>query len=232
MEKQNYYLHFQKQLEAIKNDPKFAQKKPRLLLHACCGPCSSTILEQLDSVFEINIYYYNPNIYPQKEYTRRLTELLSFVKKAHTKLISQTPPVIEAAYKPQEYYEAIQIKLFPERKDEPEKQGRCFACYEFRMQKAAEYASENNYDFFCTTLSISPHKDSQIINQYGKEIEQKLQNPNIRYLYNDFKKKEGFKRSVLISDEYNLYRQDYCGCIYSLKQNILSKRAKHELSKN
>jgi len=195
-------------------------KKPTLLLHACCGPCSSYVLEYLADFFDITVFYYNPNIYPQEEYERRLNEL----KTLYTKFppaIENKISVIEENYNTEEFYNAVGTKSEHELAVEPEKGERCRRCYEFRLKKSFEFACKNHFDYFCTTLSISPFKDAEKINVIGEalvEEAEKLQKNSPKWLPSDFKKKNGFKRSLELSTEYNLYRQDYCGCVYS-KQN-------------
>ena len=196
------------------------KSKPTLLLHACCGPCSSYVLEYLSQYFEITVFYYNPNIYPQEEYNRRLNELKTFYTKFAP---ASNVRVIEEVYNPEDFYNAIQIHEHPERATEPEKGERCRLCYKLRLQKAYEYAAAHNYDYYCTTLSISPFKDAEKINTLGTEIANATQLASThqpaspRWLPSDFKKRGGFKRSLELSTEYNLYRQQYCGCIYSSK---------------
>ena len=199
-------MNYQKELEKIieKLD---LNSRPKLLLHACCGPCSSYVVEYLSKYFDITIYYYNPNIYPKEEYTRRLNELKKFMG-----IFNNNIKIIEEIYNEEDYNSAVKNL-----EHLGEKSIRCYNCYEFRMDKAAKYAKENNYDYFTTTLSISPHKNSKWINEIGSILEQKY---NIKYLYSDFKKKEGYKRSLELSKEYNLYRQDYCGCKYSKKERL------------
>ena len=207
-------MNYQKELDALLAafQPE-TTVKPSLLLHACCGPCSSYVLEYLFKYFDITIFYYNPNIYPQEEYQRRLAEL--------RKLYETFPPalegkvkVVEEAYDPEDFYKAVGTRQEPELADEPEKGERCRRCYEFRLRRAFEYASAGGYDYFCTTLSISPFKDAEKLNVIGQELE--AENPSgPHWLPSDFKKKGGFKRSLEISEEYGMYRQDYCGCIYS-----------------
>lgn len=197
--------------------------KPKLLLHACCGPCSSYCLEYLSRYFEITVYYYNPNIYPPQEYTRRLEELKELYK---TFPPAQEVKVVEAEYEPQQYFDAIGIKENPELAKEGEKGERCRRCYRFRLERAYTYAKANGFDYFCTTLSISPFKDAVKINALGNElaggegsvalegsVSQGDGSPG--WLPSDFKKNGGFVRSLEISAEYGLYRQDYCGCVYS-----------------
>ena len=199
--------------------------KPSLLLHACCGPCSSYVLEYLSKYFQITVLYYNPNIYPQAEYERRLAEL--------KKLYEVFPPaldtgvkVVECEYDPEQFYAAVGVRDQPELASEPEKGERCRRCYKFRLQRAYDYAAANNFDYFCTSLSISPFKDAVKINELGVEIERaqlagaELSEPSAKspkWLFSDFKKKGGFKRSLELSQEYGMYRQTYCGCVYSMK---------------
>lgn len=216
-------------------------KKPRLLLHACCAPCSSYTLEYLLKYFDITIYYYNPNIHPAEEYRRRLSELENFLPRfladknalAGTAAARATIDLQETDYNPQEFFDAVQAQR-DNLENESERGERCRRCYQLRMEKAYEYARQNGFDWFTTTLSISPHKDAQKINEIGRALyENALQDQNVaapiaqsapKFLYSDFKKKNGYKRSLELSKEYGLYRQDYCGCIYS-KQNIERARA-------
>lgn len=198
-------MNFQKLLEEELEKIKILENKPKLLLHACCGPCSSYVVEYLSKFFDITIYYYNPNTYPKEEYTRRLAELNKFINKFNNKI-----KVIEENYDESEFYNSIRgLEHLGERSM------RCYNCYKLRMTVAAKYAKENNFDYFTTTLSISPYKNAEWINEIGKELEKEL---SIKYLYSDFKKKNGYKRSLELSKEYNLYRQEYCGCVYSKEE--------------
>ena len=195
-------MNFQKLLEDEINKIKDNKTKPKLLLHACCGPCSSYVIEYLSNYFDITIYYYNPNTYPETEYFRRLTELQKFINSFNNNV-----RVIEEKYEPSEFYAAIKgLEHLGERTE------RCYKCYNLRMKKSAIYAKENNYDYFTTTLSISPYKDAKWINEIGINLEKEI---GIKYLYSDFKKNNGYKRSIELSKEYKLYRQEYCGCVYS-----------------
>ena len=221
-------------------------KKPRLLLHACCAPCSSYTLEYLLKYFDITIYYYNPNIHPAQEYQRRLAELENFLPRFLANQNSSTGTAAadvridlqKTDYEPQEFFDAVQAQR-DNLENESERGERCRRCYQLRMEKAYEYARQNGFDWFTTTLSISPHKDARMINEIGRALEEKaLQDQNAaepvsvtdqnvaapKFLYSDFKKKNGYKRSLELSKEYGLYRQDYCGCVYS-KQNIERARA-------
>lgn len=179
--------------------------KPTLLLHACCGPCSSAVLELLCEVFTIHIYYYNPNIWPAEEYHRREAELEKFIAETHFDIT-----VAEAEYQPADYYAAIAGL-----EAEPERGARCTVCYRMRMERAAAYAKEHDFDYFTTTLSISPHKDAARINAIGAQLAERY---GVPHFTSDFKKHGGFARSLVLSDEHGLYRQDYCGCEFSVRR--------------
>lgn len=203
-------LHIRQELAAGK-------PKPTLLLHVCCGPCSSAVIEQLSAVFQVTLYYYNPNIYPRAEYDRRRDELKSFIQ--------SFPPALKMGlvipeYDSAEYYKAIDVEHEPELKSQPEKQERCRRCYLLRMEKSYQYATDHNFDYITTALSISPHKDSAVINALGIQLQKKyrIDGHGPRFLLADFKKKNGFKRSLELSRDFDLYRQDYCGCVYSMKR--------------
>ncbi len=203
---------FQKQLDELLEK---LEGKPKLLLHACCGPCSSYVLEYLSSRFEITVLFYNPNIYPAAEYERRLEEL----KRFYTKFVpAQNVRVIEEPYEPEEFYTAVGTRENPELATEPERGERCRRCYELRLRRTYEYACAHNFDYFCTTLSISPFKDAGMINEIGTALQSGVPEPveGPKWLPSDFKKKNGFKRSLELSAQYDLYRQEYCGCIYSM----------------
>lgn len=215
-------VNYQKELDKTIAEILSSGEKRTLLLHACCGPCSSYVLEYLVKYFEITVLYYNPNIYPPEEYQRRLFELKDLYAK-FPPVLEGNVKVIEDSYNQEDFYKAVGTREQPELAVEPEKGERCRRCYEFRIRRAFNYAAQNKFDYFCTTLSISPFKDSDKINKIGKELSQ-LQNASDSktpiWLYSDFKKKNGFKRSLEISKEYDLYRQDYCGCIYSQNNMI------------
>ena len=180
------------------------EDKPRLLLHSCCGPCSSAILERISDYFDLDIFYYNPNIDSEDEFYRRSDEQIKLVEDLE---LDDKIDVKVIKYKHQEFLNYI--KGFEKYE---EGGARCFRCYRQRLEETAKYAAENNYDYFTTTLSISPHKDSQILNRLGKFLSEKYK---VNYLFSDFKKKNGFKRSVELTDKFNMYRQDYCGCEFS-----------------
>ena len=200
MIKVNYQLELEKILNNLKG-------KPRLLLHACCGVCSSYVLEYLSKYFEITVLYYNPNIYPRAEYDKRLLN--------QKKIIDEMVPQVKL--KTVTYDENEFLDYVDGLEDEPEGGVRCTKCFILRMEKTAIIAKEENYDYFCTTLSVSPYKDSQRLNKIGKYLEEKY---GVKYLYSDFKKKNGYKRSNELAREYDIYRQDYCGCRYSIRETL------------
>lgn len=178
-----------------------------LLLHACCAPCSSAVLERLGNYFHITIFFYNPNITEEFEYNKRLDEIKKFIKKFKIKYPIN---IIEGNYEPKKFFD-----IAKDLENEKERGKRCYKCYNLRLEETAKIASNLNFDYFTTTLSLSPHKNSTWINEIGENLD-KLYQAN--YLYSDFKKKNGYKRSIELSKEYNLYRQDYCGCIYSKRK--------------
>ncbi|MBO7217919.1 MAG: epoxyqueuosine reductase QueH [Clostridia bacterium] len=196
--------------EKIIAEIKATLKKPKLLLHVCCAPCSSYVLEYLSEFFEITLYFYNPNISPEKEYLYRYEEL--------KRLLVETKS--EAKLELGEYEPESFLEIARGREDEPEGGERCFLCYKLRLSKSGEYAARHGFDYFTTSLSISPYKNAEKLNEIGKEIAEELK---IKYLYSDFKKKNGYKRSIELSKQYGLYRQDYCGCAYSKAQKEKTK---------
>lgn len=177
---------------------------PTLLLHSCCAPCSSYVLEYLSQYFKITVFYYNPNISSYEEYEKRKNEQQRFIRECNFK---NNVSFIEWKYDNERYEDTIKGL-------ENEKEGgsRCKKCYYLRMEETAKYAKEHHFDYFTTTLSISPYKNAAALNAIGEELSKKY---NIEYLYSDFKKKNGYKRSIELSSIYNLYRQNYCGCKYS-----------------
>jgi epoxyqueuosine reductase len=214
IQKPNYQKQLDIILDAVVKQYELSPgRKQTLLLHACCAPCSSYVLEYLVPYLDITIYYYNPNIYPQEEYVRRLNELQKFLP-VFPAAMENNVKLATTLYLPQEYDDAIQIDNAPELAGENERGERCRRCYLLRMKKAYEYASENHFDWFTTTLSISPFKDAEKINTIGNALQI---SGSTKFLGGDFKKKGGFLRSLQISSEFGLYRQQYCGCKYSLK---------------
>ena len=188
--------NYQKELDKI--ILQMTQRK-KLLLHSCCAPCSSYCLEYLSQYFDVTVFYYNPNITEENEYQKRAAE------RQHT-----TISYAEGVYEPEEY-----LAMVRGLEQEPEGAGRCERCFRLRLTKTAEYASDNGFDYFTTTLTISPLKNAHLLNALGEEIGEKT---GIAFLPSDFKKKEGYKRSIELSKEYDLYRQNYCGCIFSKRE--------------
>ncbi|MBQ7288778.1 MAG: epoxyqueuosine reductase QueH [Clostridia bacterium] len=196
--KQNYQHLMEQQLAQFTAQ----NRRPRILLHGCCAPCASYVLEYLYAQADITMFFYNPNISPESEFSYRAAEL--------NRLIAETGreiPVVCPAYDPTPF-----LQMAKGREHLPEGSERCYDCYALRLRAAADYAAQNGFDFFTTTLSISPHKNAEWLNQIGKALEAEY---GVPYLYADFKKKNGYKRSIELSREYRLYRQDYCGCIFS-----------------
>lgn len=197
---ENYQQILDKELQRIAD----SGRVPTLLLHSCCAPCSSYVLEYLSRYFAITVLYYNPNISPAEEFNRRAEE--------QQRLISEMPhhhpiSLIVGDYVPERFAE-----LAKGHENDSEGGERCFACYHLRLEEAARAAADGDYDYFTTTLSISPLKNAAKLNEIGKELADEY---GVPYLFSDFKKREGYKRSCQLSAEYDLYRQDYCGCIYS-----------------
>lgn len=199
--------NYQEVMEEILEEVKILKKHPTLLLHSCCAPCSSYVLEYLSKYFDITILYYNPNIYPEEEYIRRRDELYHFLKD-----VPYNISVIEIPYNEQDFYQ--EIKGF---EHSLEKGERCFICYELRLRETVKYAKKHGFNYFTTTLSISPYKVSSKINEIGQKLEKEY---GVSFLYADFKKKNGYQRSLELSSIYNLYRQNYCGCVYSYTERM------------
>lgn len=195
--------NYQKELDKLIADIPEGQV-PTLLLHACCAPCSSYCLEYLSEHFKITLYYYNPNIYPESEYSLRTDEARRLISE-----MSFRHPVtfLEGEFNPKEFYDCVKGY-----EDEKEGGGRCFRCYRLRLENTAKLAEEMGFDYFTTTLSISPLKRADKINEIGEELGAIY---NVKHLPSDFKKKNGYKRSTELSKEHGLYRQDYCGCVFS-----------------
>lgn len=206
----NYEILMEKQLKEIEK----TGIKPKLLLHSCCAPCSSAILEFLQNYFDITVYFYNPNITFEEEYYKRLNEQREYHKKRGYSI-----NVIEGNYDPKEDF-FKQVKGLEDRKEGGE---RCFKCYTLRMEATAQKAKELGFDYFSTVLSISPLKNAQWINEIGEKLAEKY---NIKFLNGDFKKKNRYLRSTEISREYELYRQDYCGCVFSKMERETKEKEK------
>lgn len=199
--KRNYRIEQEKIIKA------FEGESPRLLLHSCCAPCSSAVLEYLSQHLAITVFYFNPNIFPEEEFLHRIAE--------QKRLISELPcknPVefIDHGWQSERFYASVKgLEHIPEGGE------RCFACYRLRLEETAKLAAETGFDFFTTTLSVSPYKNADKLNEIGEELAEKY---GVKHLPSDFKKKDGYKRSIQLSAEYSLYRQDYCGCVFSQKE--------------
>lgn len=208
---------YQRELDALIKSLEEKKETPRLFLHSCCAPCSSYVLEYLAEYFEITVYFYNPNISPREEYEKRVEEIrrmigeMNFIHPVH---------FVEGEYDPQVFYQMAKgLEHVPEGGE------RCFGCYRLRMEEAARLAKEGGYDYFTTTLSISPLKNAGKINEIGEELAKIY---SVAHLPSDFKKKNGYKRSIELSREYDLYRQDYCGCVFSKRDRKEEKMQKSE----
>lgn len=209
MEKKNYDKWMQEIIE--KNQE--LEIVPTLLLHTCCAPCSSAVIERLSKYFRITVFYYNPNIEPLEEYLKRKEEQKRFLSEV------TTPYPINFLDCDYEHEEFIQLSKGLE--NEKEGGPRCLKCYRLRLLKTALKAQEFHFDYFGTSLTVSPHKNAQALNQIGEELQKKF---NVKYLYSDFKKRNGYKRSIELSKDYHLYRQDYCGCSFSKAQREQEKK--------
>lgn len=203
MNKVNYQLV----LDSIIDDIIKSNLCPSLLMHSCCAPCSSYCLSYLAEYFSITVLYYNPNISPEEEYSKRVHEQIRLIKELPAK---NKISFVEGKYEPLKFF-----KMAEGMENMPEGNERCFKCYEMRQREAAVYASLNNFDYFTTTLSVSPHKNAQILNEIGLKLEKEY---DVKYLVSDFKKRGGYQKSIQYSNEYHLYRQNYCGCIFSKRE--------------
>lgn len=207
-------INYQKELDKVIEVLQRQGRVPRLLLHSCCAPCSSYVLEYLSRYFEITVFYYNPNIYPPEEFGKRVEE--------QKRLIAQLPaehPIsfLDGPYEPERFYEMAKgLEQIPEGGE------RCFKCYRLRLSETAEMARAGKYDYFTTTLSISPLKNAEKLNEIGGQL---AKDYGVDYLYSDFKKRNGYKRSTELSREYGLYRQDYCGCVFSMRERRAQQEA-------
>ena len=207
-------INYQKELDKVIEVLQRQGRVPRLLLHSCCAPCSSYVLEYLSRYFEITVFYYNPNIYPPEKFGKRVEE--------QKRLIAQLPaehPIsfLDGPYEPERFYEMARgLEQIPEGGE------RCFKCYRLRLSETAEMARAGKYDYFTTTLSISPLKNAEKLNEIGGQL---AKDYGVDYLYSDFKKRNGYKRSTELSREYGLYRQDYCGCVFSMRERRAQQEA-------
>ncbi len=196
--------NFQKEMDKLIEQNQKDGVTPSLLLHSCCAPCSSYVLEYLSQYFSITVLYYNPNISPKEEYIYRLNEEKRLINEMSFK---NPVKILDCDYNAEEFFAVVKGL-----EKEPEGGKRCEKCFDLRLDFTAKTAKENGFDYFATTLTISPLKNANLINEIGEKIAEKY---NVKYLCSDFKKKEGYKRSITLSKEYNLYRQNYCGCIFS-----------------
>ena len=209
MNKRNY----QRELDALLTEIEKEHKIPRLFLHSCCAPCSSHCIEYLSDYFHITVFYYNPNISAEEEYRKRVEEQKRFISEFPAKY---KVSFIEGDYDTKEFYDIA--KGYEQCREGGE---RCFRCYELRLRKTCETAKAGGFDYFTTTLSISPMKNAVKLNEIGGRLAEEY---GIPYLYSDFKKRDGYKRSTVISAEYGMYRQDYCGCVFSKREREEQKR--------
>ncbi len=205
----NYQKELDKRIEQLQKEGKV----PTLLLHSCCAPCSSYVLEYLSQYFNITVFYYNPNIAPESEYTKRVLEQQTLIEKMQTK---HSVSFLTGSYDKEQFYQMA--KGMEHLKEGGE---RCFRCYELRLRESAQIAKEGGFDYFTTTLSISPLKNAEKLNEIGNRLGEEY---GVNYLQSDFKKKNGYKRSIELSKEYGLYRQDYCGCEFSIRDRNLDKK--------
>lgn len=206
-------MNYQKELEKLILNLEKEEKVPKLLLHSCCAPCSSYVLEYLSDYFEITVFYYNPNIFPESEYTKRILEQQMLI---HDMKMKYPVSFLAGSYERDKFYEiAAGLEHLKEGGE------RCFKCYELRLMEAARMAQEGEFDYFTTTLSISPMKNAEKLNEIGKKVGAKY---GVSYLQSDFKKKNGYKRSIELSKEFGLYRQDYCGCEFSFRDRQREKK--------
>lgn len=225
-------MNYQKELEGIL--AQLPDRKRTLLLHSCCAPCSSYVLEYLRQYFQITVFYYNPNISEETEYKKRVAEEKRLIMQMNQEVNENQIAFLEGNYESARFFEAVKGQ-------EQCKEGgeRCEQCFRLRLMETAKIANEKGFDFFTTTLTISPLKDAELINQIGRQITEKLESEECQsilpmracsqFLPSDFKKKNGYKRSLELSREYDLYRQDYCGCIFSKMQREQEKLQKESL---
>ena len=211
-------INYQKELDRVIEGLQQKGKVPKLLLHVCCAPCSSYCLEYLSQYFDITVYYYNPNISKKEEYEYRLSEEKRFIS---IKEFKYPVKLTDSEYCPEDFFRAV--KGF---ENEPEGGLRCRECFKLRLEATAKKAKAEGFDYFTTTLTISTLKNAALLNEIGAEMAERY---GVSWLYSDFKKKEGYKRSIELSREYQLYRQNYCGCVFS-KREAESKQVQTDLS--
>lgn len=225
MEQNAKPVNYQKMMDSVLEKISAGKSRPRLLLHACCGPCSTYVIEYLSKYFDITVYFYNPNIHPRMEYDKRLESMKKFVTEFPEAVKNQVR-FVEEIYDAEDYFSATKVLEETDLQSEGERGERCRRCYEFRMKKSWDYAEKNGFDYFTTTISISPCKDAKKINEIGLALKS---DKGVKYLVADFKKRNGFLRSLQLSKEYGLYRQTYCGCVYSMQnQRTCEKSEEHQ----
>lgn len=200
----NYQKEMEREIQSITAEVRV----PTLMLHSCCAPCSTHCIEQLAQYFQVTVFYYNPNIYPPEEYEKRAKEQQQFLTRFPT---ARPVRFLEGEYDPAVFYETV-------RGYEKEKEGgeRCFRCYALRLGETAKRAAEGDFEYFTTTLTISPLKNAAKLNEIGQEMGERY---GVKFLPSDFKKKNGYKRSTELSREYDMYRQNYCGCVFSIRRD-------------
>ena len=211
--------NYQRELDQLIAQLEREGRRPSLLLHSCCGPCSSYVLEYLSKYFQITVLYYNPNIYPPEEFYEREAEQKRLIGEMEAMgELGISVAFLQAEYEPREFYEQV-------KGHEKDKEGgdRCYLCYEQRLLRTALGAKKGGFDYFTTTLSISPMKNAAWLNEIGERVGREI---GIAYLVSDFKKKDGYKRSTQLSSEHGIYRQDYCGCVFSLREREEQKAQK------
>ena len=204
--------NYQKELDRIIQ--KRGQKTPRVLLHSCCGPCSSSVLEYITQYFDVTLLWYNPNLYPKEEFDRRFKTQVELIEKMG---LADKVDILAEPWKSEDYYRRIKGL-----EDEPEGGKRCVECFRLRLLETARLAKHYGYDYFCTTLTLSRHKDAVLINSIGEEIARAT---GVSWLPSDFKKRNGENRSIELSEQYGLYRQLYCGCEFSLRKREEAAKA-------
>lgn len=224
MNQRNYQKELEKTIQTViaEKEAGSVQRPPRLLLHSCCAPCSSYVLEYLCSYFAITVFYYNPNISVSEEYRKRVEEQKRLIACYNEEQKGYPIQIVEGDYRPEEFFQMAKgYETCPEGGE------RCFRCFEMRLRETAVQALKGGYDYFATTLTISPLKNALKINEIGESLAEEL---GIAWLPSDFKKKNGYKRSIELSTEYELYRQDYCGCAFSKAERANRYHNKEELS--
>ncbi|MCM1025419.1 MAG: epoxyqueuosine reductase QueH [Roseburia sp.] len=217
MNQVNYQKELDKLLEGLERDRASGLAAPSLFLHSCCAPCSSYVLEYLCPYFRITVFYYNPNISLREEYGKRMEEQKRLIGEYNRRKLGYEIAIQEGKYEPERFFEMAQGL-----EDCPEGGERCFRCYALRLSETAAQAKKAGSDYFCTTLSISPLKNARKINEIGRREGERY---GVAWLPSDFKKKDGYKRSIQLSAEYGLYRQNYCGCAFSVRERDLERYA-------